>query len=123
LKDGDGHITEVLCTYDPDSSTGGATAGRKVKGTLHWAEAHTALPATVRLYGYLIGDEGELNSDSLTVLSGALVEPFAKTARDRGRFQFIRQGYFALDEADSKQDALVFNQIVQLKDSFAKTLR
>lgn len=123
IKDGEGNATEVLCTYDPDSSTGGATAGRKVKGTLHWAEAGSALSATVRLYDYLTDEEGELNSDSLTILDGALVEPFAKTARDRGRFQFIRQGYFALDEADSKEDTLVFNRIVELKDSFAKTLK
>jgi len=69
-----------------------------------------------------IDAEGNLNPDSQTVLTGALVEPFAKEARDRARFQFIRQGYFALDGIDSGADSLVFNQIVQLKDSFAKTL-
>jgi glutaminyl-tRNA synthetase len=123
VKDGQGNITEVLCTYDPDSSTGGPTAGRKVKGTLHWAEEKTALPATVRLYDYLIDEQGELNTDSLTILNHALVEPFAGKARGRGRFQFIRQGYFTIDELDSEPGTLVFNQIVVLKDSFAKTLK
>ncbi|MEI6100333.1 MAG: glutamate--tRNA ligase family protein, partial [Eubacteriales bacterium] len=122
VKDNDGNVAEVLCTYDPDSSSGGATAGRKIKGTLHWAEASTAVPATVRLYDYLIDDNGELNEDSLHVLDGVLVEPYAKIAAEKKRFQFIRQGYFALDEEDSKSDALVFNQIVVLKDSFAKTM-
>jgi len=122
IKDENGNVTEVLCTYDPDSSTGGPTAGRKVKGTLHWVEAHTAVPATVRLYDYLIGDAGELNPDSLTVIEDVFIEPFALKARDRSRFQFVRQGYFALDEIDSGDNALVFNQIVELKDSFSKTM-
>lgn len=122
VKDDEGNVTEVICTYDPDSSSGGATAGRKIKGTLHWAEAGTALPATVRLYDYLIDENRELNPDSLHVLEGVLVEPHAIKMAMNKRFQFIRQGYFALDDIDSNRDHLVFNQIVELKDSYAKTM-
>lgn len=122
VKDKDGNITEVLCTYDPDSSTGGPTAGRKIKGTLHWAEASAAVPATVRLYDYLFDENTELNAESLHVLEGVLVEPYVVQAADKKRFQFIRQGYFCIDEQDSKDGSPVFNQIVELKDSFAKTL-
>lgn len=122
VKDKNGNVAEVLCTYDPDSSAGGATAGRKIKGTLHWAEASTALSAVVRLYDYLIDESGQLNPDSLHVLEGVLTEPYVKTVAARKRFQFMRQGYYAIDEKDSKDGSLVFNRIVELKDSFSKGL-
>ncbi len=121
-KDSNGNITEVFCTYDPDSSTGGPTAGRKIKGTLHWAEASTAVSATVRLYNYLFDENTQLIPDSMTVLECVLAEPYVAQAAGKRQFQFIRQGYFCIDEADSKPGKPVFNQIVELKDSFAKTL-
>jgi len=121
VKDENGEVTEILCTYDPDSKTGGATANRKVKGTLHWADAKTAVPAKVRLYDYLIVDEGEINPDSLVEMKDALVEPYAVSVKEGERFQFMRQGYFVFDGKD--EDKYVFNRIVSLKDSFAKTLK
>ena len=121
-KDEHGNITEILCTYDPESKTGGATASRKVKGTLHWADAQTAKKACVRLYDYLLTDEGEINPDSLKEMRCAVVEPQAANEQPGERFQFMRQGYFVLDEKQ-EDGTLVFNQIVGLKDSFAKTLK
>ena len=120
VKDENGEVVEILCTYDPDSKTGGATANRKVKGTLHWADAKTAIPAKVRLYDYLIDDEGEINPESLIEMKNALVEPYAVSVKEGERFQFMRQGYFVFDGKD--EDKYVFNRIVSLKDSFAKTL-
>ena len=120
VKDENGEVTEILCTYDLDSKTGGATANRKVKGTLHWADAKTAVRAKVRLYDYLIDDEGEINPDSLVEMKDALVEPYAVSVKEGERFQFMRQGYFVFDGKD--EDKYIFNRIVSLKDSFAKTL-
>jgi glutaminyl-tRNA synthetase len=124
VKDADGNITELKCSYDPGSKTGGPTAGRKVKGTLHWADASTALPCTVRFYDYLLNEgEGDfmdrLNTDSVRVIKGALIEQAAASAKIDDKFQFLRQGYFRVDE-DSAAGSLVFNQIVGLKDSYAK---
>jgi glutaminyl-tRNA synthetase len=128
-----GEIVELRCTYDP-ASRGGATAdGRKVKGTLHWLPAQYALPAEVRLYDHLFTkadpnevEEGEdftsnVNPDSLRVLTGCRVEPELAEAAPGSRFQFMRQGYFCLDSVDSRPGALVFNQTVSLRDSWAKT--
>jgi glutaminyl-tRNA synthetase len=124
VKDADGNITELKCSYDPGSKTGGPTAGRKVKGTLHWVDAATALPCTVRFYDYLLNEgEGDfmdrLNTDSVRVIKGALIEQAAASAKIDDKFQFLRQGYFRVDE-DSAAGSLVFNQIVGLKDSYAK---
>ncbi len=131
IKDAAGQITELLCTYDPESKTGGATAGRKVKGTSHWVSAEYAVPAEVRLYDTLFINENpedvpegqtfldNLNPNSLEVLSGALVEPSLKEAKTGDRFQFLRQGYFVVDP-DSSAEKLVFNRIVSLKDTWAK---
>ena len=121
VKDEKGDIKEILCTYDPDSKTGGATADRKVKGTLHWADAATASKATVRLYDYLIDDDGNVNPESLTVREGALVEPYAAAAKEGDRFQFMRIGYFVCSGQENGKP--VFSRIVSLKDSFAKTLK
>ena len=143
VKDADGNVTEVLCTYDPDSRGGDPADGRKVKGaTLHWVDAANCLDAEVRLYDNLFSDEQPdgpdkdflecLNPDSLTVLTGCKVEPemqkvaaeFDKkenrTGTNAPTFQFMRLGYFCLDNRDSAADHMVFNRSVSLKDSFKK---
>ncbi len=143
VKDENGNVTEVLCTYDPDSRGGDPADGRKVKGaTLHWVDAANCLDAEVRLYDNLFSDEQPdgpdkdfldcLNPDSLTVLTGCKVEPemgkvaaeFDKkenrTGTNAPTFQFMRLGYFCLDNRDSTADHMVFNRSVSLKDSFKK---
>ena len=143
VKDESGNVTEVLCTYDPDSRGGDPADGRKVKGaTLHWVDAANCLDAEVRLYDNLFSDEQPdgpdkdfldcLNPDSLTVLTGCKVEPemqkvaaeFDKkenrTGTNAPTFQFMRLGYFCLDNRDSAADHMVFNRSVSLKDSFKK---
>lgn len=129
-KDENGNITEILCTYDPDSHGGDPADGRKVRGaTLHWVDAETALDAEVRLYDYLFSDPEPdaaedftmcLNADSLEVLSGCKVEASLKDAAAPSDFQFLRLGYFAVDNKDSKPGHLVFNRSVALKDSFKR---
>lgn len=128
VKNDDGSIKEIRCTYDPDSKEGGATAGRKVKGTLHWVEASTALDAEVRLYDYLLrtdekGDTPDdflsaVNPDSLKVIQSK-VEPSVKYAAAGTKYQFLRQGYFCVDD-DTTFEKLVFNRVVSLRDSWAK---
>ncbi len=125
IKSCDGSIVALRCSHDPGSKTGGPTAGRKIKGTIHWVDAASAVPCTVRLYDYLLNaGEGDfmdrLNKDSMTVMENALIEKAAEGAKPGESFQFLRQGYFRVDE-DSAQ-RLVFNQIVGLKDSFAKQM-
>ena len=122
IKDENGNITELRCTCDPDSKTGGPTAGRKIKGTLHWVDAASAVPCEVRLYDYLLNEgDGDftdrLNADSLKVLPNALIEEAGANVTVGERFQFLRQGYFCVD-SDSKPGHLVFNLIVNLKDSY-----
>lgn len=128
IKDENGAIVELHCSYDPDSKSGGPTAGRKVKGTLHWVSAAHAIPAEVRLYDNLFNAENPdeandykdcLNPDSLTCLKGCMLEPGIKGAKPEDRFQFLRQGYFHVD-LDSREGELVFNRIVSLKDTWAK---
>lgn len=125
-----GEILELRCSYDPETKSGGAASGRKVKGTLHWVAASSAIEAEVRLYDHLFldgeatgisGEEGQaaLNPKSLVVLPEARVEPALADAAHGTRFQFLRQGYFSVD-LDSKPGALVFNRIVSLRDSWAK---
>ena len=143
VKDENGRVTEVLCTYDPDSRGGDPADGRKVKGaTLHWVDAENCMDAEVRLYDNLFSDatpDGAdkdfldcLNPESLTVLRGCKVEPemaavAAAFDKKEGRtgvnaptFQFMRVGYFCLDNRDSTAEHLVFNRSVSLKDSFKK---
>ena len=143
VRDADGRVVEVLCTYDPDSRGGDPADGRKVKGaTLHWVDAENCMDAEVRLYDNLFSDatpDGPdkdfldcLNPDSLTVLTGCKVEPEMRkvaAAFDRRQdrtgvnaptFQFMRVGYFCLDNRDSTAEHLVFNRSVSLKDSFKK---
>ena len=129
IKDAEGKVVELHCTYDPDSKTGGATANRKVKGTIHWVSAADALEAEVRLYDYLIetDEKGEVpadflnavNKNSLEVLQHVMVEPSAALTAEGTHYQFLRQGYYVVD-TDSTPDHLVFNRVVGLKDSWAK---
>ncbi len=130
IRDGDGKVTEVLCEYDPESSGGGAADGRRVRGTIHWVDADTALDAEVRLYDSLFTDpnpdgaEGGflsvVNPASLTVLKGCKVEAGLRDAQAPASFQFLRTGYFCVDSVDSKPGRLVFNRSVALKDSYNK---
>jgi glutaminyl-tRNA synthetase len=131
VKDDNGEILEVHCTYDPETRGGYSPDGRKVKGTIHWVSAQHALEAEIRLYDRLFNtpdpdntEEGKtfldnLNPDSLTILAGCKIEPSLKNSLAGDRFQFERQGYFCTD-LDSTQDFLVFNRTVSLKDSWAK---
>ncbi len=131
VKDADGNIVEVHCTYDPASRGGSSPDGRKVKSTIHWVSAAHAVSAEIRLYDRLFtkanpGDveEGEsflsnLNPDSLEILNDAKLEPSLASAKVEDRFQFERVGYFCVDR-DSIADKLVFNRTVPLKDSWAK---
>jgi glutaminyl-tRNA synthetase len=128
VKDDAGNVIELLCSYDPETRSGGANSDRKVKGTIHWVSAEHAVEAEVRLYDRLFTeaapDKGEdfmsaLNPDSLERLTGCRVEPaLAEMAGER--VQFERTGYFTTDLQDSSADKLVFNRIVSLRDSWAK---
>lgn len=122
-----GQITEIHCTYDPDSKSGGPTAGRKIKGTLHWVSAAQAVPGIVRLYDYLFREDSQdnddfaaaFNPDSLEELTDCMIEPSMAGASAGSRYQFLRQGYFCVDSL-STNEKLVINQIVGLRDSWAK---
>ena len=127
VKDENGKVTEIHCTYDPESRGGNSPDGRKVKGTIHWVAAPTAVKAEVRLYENIVDEELgvynedgslNLNPNSLTVLKECYVEPGLADAKEYDSFQFVRQGYFCVDAKDSKEDALVFNRIVSLKSSY-----
>jgi glutaminyl-tRNA synthetase len=131
IKDNQGQIVELKCSYDPKTKGGAAPDGRKVKGTLHWVSAKDAKDALIRLYQPLFTkknpnqrEEGKdftayLNPDSLKTISQAKVEPSLGEAKPGSRFQFERKGYFCLD-SDSKSNSLVFNRIVPLRDTWAK---
>ena len=127
IKDENGKVVEIHCTYDPASKGGNSPDGRKVKGTIHWVSAQYAKKATVRLYENIVDEELgvynedgslNLNPNSLTVLENCYVEPSLESAKAYNSFQFVRQGYFCVDAKDSKEDALVFNRIVSLKSSY-----
>ncbi len=132
VKDAAGEITEVHCTYDPETKGGNTPDGRKVKGTIHWVSAAHALEAEVRLYDRLFVlpnpddvEEGKtfldaLNQDSLVVVRGARIEPSVRNDPPGTRYQFERQGYFISDPVDSDADRLVFNRTVALRDTWAK---
>jgi len=129
VKDADGRITELRCTYDPESRGGSTPDGRKVRGTLHWVSAAHAVDAEVRLYDHLFEDpdpgaaedvHDALNPASLTVLKGCKLEPSLGEAAAGESFQFLRHGYFCVDDRDSSPGRPVFNRTVSLKDSWAK---
>ena len=127
-KDEDGNVVEVYAEYDPESRGGNPADGRKIKSTIHWVDAKNAEDAEIRLYDNLFTvedpDAGDflelLNPDSLKVLTGCKVEAGLKTAKPGESFQFMRQGYFCVDNKDSAEDHLVFNRSVSLKDGFKK---
>ena len=127
IKDEAGNVTEIHCTYDPESKGGNSPDGRKVKGTIHWVAADQAVKAEVRLYENIIDEEKgvynedgslNLNPNSLTVLKECYLEPAFAGAKAYDSFQFVRQGFFCVDSKDSAPDALVFNRIVSLKSSY-----
>lgn len=129
IKDEHGHVKELHCSYDPESKQGGATAGRKIKGTLHWVAAATAIRAEVRLYDYLLKTDASgnvpedfllaLNPNSLRVISSAYLEPSVRWVAEGTHFQFLRKGYFCVDK-DSTPEHLVFNEVVGLRDTWGK---
>ncbi len=130
VKDENGNIKELLCTYDPASKGGNSPDGRKVKSTIHWVSAEHAIKSEVRMYDRLFNDENPdghkdvdfkefLNPDSLKVLNDCYLEPFVKNAKPLDHFQFERLGYFNLD-LDSTEEKPVFNLTVNLRDSWAK---
>ncbi|MFN8578885.1 MAG: glutamine--tRNA ligase/YqeY domain fusion protein [Candidatus Sericytochromatia bacterium] len=130
VKDENGKVTEIHCTYDPETKSGSNNPNmRKVKGTIHWVCAKHSVNAEIRLYNHLFtvpnpndveeGYQSVLNPESLIIIKGAKLEPSLKDAKLGQGFQFIRNGYFCLDK-DSKEDNLVFNRTVTLKDSWAK---
>ena len=126
-KDENGEIIAVHATYDPATKSGSGFSERKVKGTIHWVNAKTALKAEMRLYENIVDEEKgkldengnlNLNPNSLTILKDCYVEPCLKDAKAYDSFQFVRNGFFCVDAKDSKPDTLVFNRIVSLKSSF-----
>ncbi|MQG80975.1 MAG: glutamine--tRNA ligase/YqeY domain fusion protein [SAR202 cluster bacterium] len=130
IKNSEGRIMEIQCTYDPDSRGGSSPDGRRVRGTLHWVSAKHAIKAEIRLYDNLFankddGDDGgllsdKLNPDSLKVLTGCYVEPSLEGSSQGVTYQFERQGYFCLDYIDSTPGQLVFNRTVSLRDTWSK---
>mgnify|MGYP001407075643 FL=1 len=132
VKDAQGAIREILCTYDPSTRSGGPGANRKVKATIHWVSARHGIPATVRLYDRLFSVENPedvpegrdfveyINPDSLEVLSSCVLEPSMANPDPDKRYQFLRQGYFCVDPVDAKGGKIIFNRIVSLKDTWAK---
>ena len=127
VKDEDGKVTEIHCTYDPASRGGNSPDGRKVKGTIQWVSAEKNVKAEVRLYENIVDEEKgvynedgslNLNPNSLTVLKNCYVEENLAGAKAYDSFQFVRQGFFCVDAKDSSEEHLVFNRIVSLKSSF-----
>jgi len=129
VKDDAGNITEVHCTYLPESKSGNDTSGLSVKGTIHWVSVAHARTAEVRMYDRLFrvedpsSEEGDfkdyINAESLSILPNVYIEPYLATAKEGEQFQFIRKGYFCVD-ADSTADKIIFNRTVTLSDTWAK---
>ncbi len=126
IKDSDGNVIEIRCTYDPETKSGTGFTGRKVKGTIHWVSATHNVKASVRLYDYLFvkpenGDGDYVyNPNSLKVLDECYLEKSFEEAKKDDKYQFNRHGYFVVDTKDTTENHLVFNRIVSLKDSFNK---
>lgn len=128
IKDENGNVVELHCTYDPETKSGSGFTGRKVKGTIHWVDAKTAKPAEFRLYEPLILDDApenegkhfleQINPNSLEVLEGFIEDTTAKAAKPQDKFQLVRNGFFNVDPKYTTDDKLVFNRIVSLKSSF-----
>jgi glutaminyl-tRNA synthetase len=130
VKDDNGHVTELRCSYIPESKSGEDTSGINVKGTIHWVSSKHAKQAEIRMYDRLFtvespdGEAGDfkdyLNPDSMSVIRQAYIEPYLANADKDSKYQFIRKGYYCLDK-DSTPDHLIFNRTVSLKDAWAKT--
>lgn len=128
IKDENGNVVELHCTYDPETKSGSGFTGRKVKGTIHWVDAKSAVPAEFRLYEPLILDDApenqgkdfleQINPNSMEVLNGFIELTTAKIAKPQEKYQFVRNGFFNVDPKDTREDKLVFNRIVSLKSSF-----
>ena len=128
IKDENGNVVELHCTYDPETKSGSGFTGRKVKGTIHWVDAKTAKPAEFRLYEPLILDDApenegkhfleQINPNSLEVLQGYIEDTTAKIAKPQDKFQLVRNGFFNVDPKYTTDDKLIFNRIVSLKSSF-----
>lgn len=127
VTDENGNVTEIHCTYDPETKSGSGFNARKVKGTIHWVAAPTAIKAEVRLYENIVDEEKgvynedgtiNVNPNSLTICNDCYLEPGLKDAKPLERFQFVRNGYFCVDTKDSREGKPVFNRIVSLKSSF-----
>lgn len=125
--DSDGNVTVVHATYDPETKSGSGFTGRKVKGTIHWVSAPTAVKAEVRLYENIIDEEKgvynedgsiNVNPNSLTVLQDCYMEPSLADVEPGDKFQFMRNGFFCVDSKDSTKEHVVFNRIVSLKSSY-----
>jgi len=134
IKDDEGIVIELRCTYDPETKSGMAASNRKVKGTLHWVSVQHAVDAEIRLYDRMFSVEDPLgekekefkeliNPESLEILSGSKLEPFVKEAQPGDRFQFERNGYFCVDTKYSTDDKLVFNRTTTLRDTWAKIMK
>jgi glutaminyl-tRNA synthetase len=132
IKNENGEIVQLNCSYDPETKSGTGQSTKKVKGTIHWVSAKQAVNCEVRLYDRLLTAENPasekdidytdlINSDSLKIIHNAKLEPFVKTAKPGDRFQFERQGYFCVDTKFTKIDELVFNRTVTLKDTWGKS--
>ena len=128
IKDENGNVTEIHCTYDPETKSGSGFTGRKVKGTIHWVDANNCVPAEFRLYEPLILDDApenegknfleQINPNSMEVLQGFIEPTAAKDAKPQDKFQLVRNGFFNVDTKYTTADKLVFNRIVSLKSSF-----
>lgn len=125
--DENGNVTEIHCTYDPETKSGSGFTGRKVKGTIHWVAAPTAVSAEVRLYENIVDEEKgvynedgtvNVNPNSLVTLNECYMEPALKDAEPGDKFQFMRNGFFCVDTKDTTKEHLVFNRIVSLKSSY-----
>ncbi len=132
IKDENGNIQEIQCTYDPDTKSGAGTSNKKVKATIHWVSVKYGLKATIRMYEHLFTkanpddvEEGQtyldnLNPNSMKIIENSIIEPHIKNFKKGDKFQFERIGYFCIDIKDSDDDNIVMNRTVTLKDTWAK---
>ena len=128
IKDENGNVTEIHCTYDPETKSGSGFTGRKVKGTIHWVDANNCVPAEFRLYEPLILDDApenegkhfleQINPNSLEILQGFIEPTAVENAKPQDKFQLVRNGFFNIDTKYTTNEKLVFNRIVPLKSSF-----
>lgn len=128
IKDENGNVTEIHCTYDPETKSGSGFTGRKVKGTIHWVDANNCVPAEFRLYEPLILDDApenegkhfleQINPNSMEVLQGFIEPTAVENAKPQDKFQMVRNGFFNVDSKYTTSEKLVFNRIVSLKSSF-----